>query len=53
MIGSCRWCGGHGVEVSIAIAMNNDGPGLQILYRKSKSVKLNGIVIVVSKLPNT
>lgn len=40
-----------GVEVPVAIAPK-DRLGLEILDRKAKSVKLNGTVVVASKLSN-
>ena len=41
-----------GVEVPVAIAPKKDRLGLEILDRKAKSVKLNGTVVVASKLSN-
>ena len=41
-----------GVEVPATIATQNLGLGLQILNREAKSIKLNGVVIVASKLTN-
>jgi hypothetical protein len=43
---------GNGVEVPIAIAPKKDHLGLEILNRKTRSVKLNRTVIVASKLSN-
>jgi len=43
---------GDGVEVPIAIAAKNHGPGLWILDRKAKGVKLNRTVIVTGELSN-
>jgi hypothetical protein len=51
-------CGGagvggwNGVEIPATIAAKNHGLGLQILNREAKSVKLNGTVIIASKLSN-
>jgi hypothetical protein len=42
----------NGVEVPIAIAPKKDRLGLEILNRKTRSVKLNRTVIVASKLSN-
>jgi hypothetical protein len=42
----------NGVEIPIAIAPKEDRLGLQILNRKTRGVKLNGTVIVASKLSN-
>jgi hypothetical protein len=42
----------NGVEIPIAIAPKKDRLGLEILNRKTKGVKLNGTVIVTSKLSN-
>ena len=41
-----------GVEVPVAIAPKKDRLGLEILDRKAKSVKLNGTIIVASKMSN-
>jgi hypothetical protein len=40
------------VEVSIAIAMKNHMSGLEVLDRKTKSVKFNGTTIITSELSN-
>ena len=42
----------NGVEIPVAIAPKKDRLGLEILNRKTRSVKLNRTVIVVSKLSN-
>jgi hypothetical protein len=42
----------NGVEISVAIAPKKDRLGLEILNRKTRGVKLNGRVIVGSKLSN-
>jgi hypothetical protein len=42
----------NGVEIPVAIAPKKDRLGLEILNRKTRGVKLNGIVIVASKLSN-
>ena len=44
--------GGDGVKIPIAIAAKDHGPGLRVLHRKAKGVKLNRTVIVASKLSN-
>jgi len=44
--------GWNGVEIPATIAAKNHGLGLQILNREAKSVKLNGTVIIASKLSN-
>jgi len=41
-----------GVEGPVAIAPKQDRLGLEILNRKTRSVKLNRTVIVASKLSN-
>jgi len=41
-----------GVELPASIATQNLGLGLQILNREAKNIKLNGAVIVASKLTN-
>ena len=43
--GAGRWCIER-VEVAGAIAPGDHVPGLQILHRKAKRIKLNGAVIV-------
>jgi hypothetical protein len=42
----------NGVEIPVAIAPKKDRFGLEILNRKTRSVKLNRTVIVASKLSN-
>ena len=42
----------NGVEIPVAIAPKEDRFGLEILNRKTRSVKLNRTVIVASKLSN-
>jgi hypothetical protein len=42
----------HGVERAGAIASKNHGPGEKILHRETIRIKLNGTIIVDSKLPN-
>jgi len=42
----------NGVEIPVAIAPKEDRLGLEILNRKTRGVKLNGTVIVASKLSN-
>lgn len=47
MVEGCR-----GLQVLYTIALKNHDLGLQVLNRKAKNVKLNGAVIVTSKLSN-
>jgi hypothetical protein len=42
----------NGVEVPVAIAPKENRLGLEILNRETRSVKLDGTVIVTSKLSN-
>jgi hypothetical protein len=42
----------NGVEVPATIAPKEDRLGLKILNRKTRGVKLNGTIIIVSKLSN-
>jgi hypothetical protein len=42
----------HGVERAGTIASKNHGPGEKILHRETIRIKLNGTIIVDSKLPN-
>ena len=42
----------NGVEIPMAIAPKENRLGPEILNRKTRSVKLNGTVIVASKLSN-
>ena len=44
--------GGEGVEVAVTVAAKDLAPGLDILYRKAKGVKLNGDEVVTGELPN-
>ena len=51
----CRGAGGwwkERVEVARAIAPGDHVPGLQILHRKTKRIKLNGTIIVGGKATN-
>ena len=51
----CRGAGGwwkERVEVTRAIAPGDHVPGLQILHRKAKGIKLNGAIIVGGKATN-
>jgi len=52
-VGCCR-AGGwrNGVKIAGAIAAKNLASGRKILDRKTKSVKLYGAVIILSKLTN-
>ena len=52
-VGCCRAGGwSYGVKIAGAIAAKNHASGRKILDRKTKSVKLYGTVIVLSKLTN-
>jgi hypothetical protein len=51
----CRGAGGgciERVEITGAIAHGDHVPGLQILHRKAKGIKLNGAIIVGGKMMN-
>ncbi len=47
--GSGSW---KSVEFPVAIATKNHAPGLKVLNRETKFIKLNGTFIVASKLTN-
>ena len=52
-VGDAGECGGgEGVEVTVTIAAKDLAPGLEVLYRKAKGVKLNGNEVVTGELPN-
>ena len=56
--GSSEECGGAGgggverVEVARAIAPDDHVPGVQVLHRKAKRIKLNGTIIIGGKTTN-
>jgi hypothetical protein len=47
--GSGSW---KGVEFPVTIAAKNHAPGLKVLNRETKFIKLNGTFIVAGKLTN-
>ena len=52
-MGRCRAGGwSYGVKIIGAIAAKNHSSGQKILNRKTKSIKLYGVVIILSKLTN-